>query len=156
MVKRSVARAARRWLVGGAIGALLLAVPAIVFSVPLQRNWVDGSRLTAADLNANFSALNNAKLEVGNVTRVSVEFPESTRPNAANGGIGIHAASCPGSKVLVGGGCFTNAFFLTVIASGPSVYEANGWYCGFSNPSGFLVSAADQINIIASAICIGP
>jgi hypothetical protein len=144
----------RRRLASAAVIVGVLSVSAIVLSVPLK-SWTDGTRLTSADLNNNFNALNTGKLEVGNIQRVSVEFPDANRPAGA-GGIGTAGASCPGSKVLVGGGCFTNAYFLQVLASGPSIYEPNGWYCAFANPSGFDVSVAGGINVIASAICAGP
>src|SRR5579862_2553811 len=66
VVDLELSRRARRLAVMSVVGALAMGAAAIAYaSVP--RTWNDGDTLTAADLNGNFSALDNrvATLEGG-------------------------------------------------------------------------------------------
>jgi hypothetical protein len=146
----------RRRMLSAVFVLSLFAVPAIVFGVSLTYTPTAGQVISASGIQSNFAALNSGKLEVANIARVSVEAVTANRP-AGMGGIGVFGASCPAGKVLVGGGCFTNAYFLTVLSDGPSPYEGNGWYCAFANPVGYDVSISPGgVNLIATAICAGP
>jgi hypothetical protein len=155
--RRAPVRAAPRWVTWFALWCAALFGPrALVWAQDTLRVWEDGEVLTAAELNANFAALESA-IPRGVLGHEIVTATQEQDPVAA--GVSFPdvtwRVACPPGKVVLGGGCDAGNGEWHFYSSAP---EGNGWVCraecmGNAKSDG---GGTGQTTFTAHAICALP
>lgn len=119
----------RRRLVLGIAAACLLVVPGVLVAVAsVPHTFSNGQFADATQVNANFTALENAVNGLGlTVTRVSAQITIAASDS------GAVQASCPAGTVLTGGGCEWDVCCANKLNESHPVTGFERWRCEGSN-----------------------